>query len=225
MRNRQSQKHFIWMLRCGVVLGLVLLSSGCAALTGHHKISGKKDGPSDVYPGPSEVVWVSEDTPMMSVQGTTVTAVDHRQFTRGSYGAVLPMGAKLSGVDLETHPTAKRSGSEAPLAHMNPWVYVRVEESRYASQVGWEGWVHNSALSYQQTSEPAPPELSLERASKLCPSAQANSMQCSQRIAAGTDVRLIACAQKRAHIEFWIADGRYTNGFINQTQLSKNPCP
>jgi hypothetical protein len=169
---------------------------------------------------------VVEDSALQQMQGTSLDKLDHRTVLRGTPGSVLPVGAVVEVVD-RSEPRVKNTGSDAPLAHRNPWIYVVVRSSPLTAQEGWEGWIHHRTTKPVGTRPPEaqPFAVQVAQPSKLCPFADSNKYQCSAAIAAGTPVRVIECGPERVRVELWERDqGLYVNGFVGARQLDHNPC-
>jgi hypothetical protein len=174
-----------------------------------------------------ERLFVVEDSSMLEILGPGLGKDDHRRRYLGNLGPVLPAGAKVE-VRADYVQMRQAMAPDASMASHNPWLWVQVIESPVPAQVGWVGWVHLGTLRREgQGPAPAAPPLgnaTVSRESHLCPSADSIDMACAIQLRPQQEVRVLACGAPRTQVELWSGDGKYTNGFINTSQLSGASC-
>jgi hypothetical protein len=183
---------------------------------------------------------VIEDSSLLEIMGPGLGKDDHRKRYQGGLGPVLPAGADVQ-VTADYVQQRERMAPGAGMVDRNPWILVEVVGSPVPAQVGWRGWSHLRTLRRKQStggsgSGPATSpsataaatvalgDATMAREARLCPFAGSDPAACGASLHAGTSVRVLACAGAQIRVELWTGDGRYTNGFVNASQVTGASC-
>lgn len=161
-------------------------------------------------------------------QPADTAPVDPVTTFRGEPGRALPAGAvvtRLAADDPRAVGSVNRNAD--PATH--PWVFVEVTASPIATQVGWAGWTHVSALSSgaPETNAPGEPDL-LTAPSYLCAwpdGAPAPGPTCGVEIHPTLPLDILGCDGDYVHLQLWDPTGNYVAGFIRRSAFALDPCP
>lgn len=206
------------------MLVVSLVATGCLTYRAHAKQSGSKVGPSDIRPEPGQTLYVSSDSVLMKTQGTTLTAVGHHALVPATWIRLAPSGAKVEVLDPQDTQQG-RVGSTDALGERNPWYYVAVVDSPRDVQVGWRGWMHNSAFSKTQPSGVRERRTAtLAEKAWVCPDGDALGLNCEVSLPGKTVVEVYECKRFAVGAGTWNDEGHYLFGWIARPRFGADPC-
>jgi hypothetical protein len=201
-----------------------LLLTGCLNFRAHARQSGSKVGPSDIRPEAGASLYLEQDSVLMKTQGTTLTAVGHHTLVPATWIRLAPEGAQVRVLDPDASQKG-RVGSTDTLGERNPWYYVEIVASPSNAQVGWRGWLHNSAFARSAPDGRRSRERAmLAEKAWVCPDGDAMGLDCEVSLDRGTRVEVYDCKRFAAGVGAWNEQGHYLFGWVARPRFELDPC-